>query len=177
MQHSTLMDEGCPARIEAAFPNRDAATAAAKVLCQRFALDESQLSVGPPQQLCPASHRNSFTVRASRHRLQRRQLAATFIAFALLAAGLSLLHVIGADTLPPGLTTAIMAGLIVAAVAITVACLLSWRPVRIETRHPGQEGDTALVIHVHDLSEQYAVREALCDMGARVEGAGCAGVA
>jgi len=170
------MDEDFPARVEAIFPSRDAATAAAKALCQRFEFEEAQLSIVSPEQLPPSVHRNRYAFTASGRRLQKRQLTATLIAFALIIVGLVLLHFIGVNTLPPGLTTVIMAGLILAAVAITVTGMLSWRPARVETRHRVREGETALVIHVHDVREQYALREALLGMGAHLEGAASASV-
>jgi hypothetical protein len=55
-------------------------------------------------------------------------------------------------------------------VVITVINLLSWRPAGIHTQHRLRPGETALVILVHDITEQYALREALLDMGARIHG-------
>jgi hypothetical protein len=177
MSNATLMNEDFPARIEAIFPNRDAATATARALCQRFEFDEARLSIVSPDQLPPAVHRNRYAFKASGRRLQRRQVAATLIAFAVIIVGLTLLHFIGANTLPSGLTNAIMAGLILAAVVITVTGMLSWRPVRVETRHRARGGETVLVIQVHSVSEQYALREALLSMGAEVGSPASAGVA
>jgi hypothetical protein len=176
MQHGTLMDEDIPARIEAVFADRNAATAAVTALCQRFEFDKEQFSIVSPDELPDAAHRNRFAFSASGRRLQKRQLAATLIAFTLIIVGLLTLHFIGDSTLPPGLSAIIMAGLIIAAVAITANGMLSWRPSRIETRHRYREGETALVVHVHDVSEQYSLRDALIQMGARVKCVTSAGV-
>ncbi len=170
MSHTTLMNEDFPARIEAVFPDRSAATAAASALCQRFDFKEEQFSVVSADELDPRTHRNRYAFKASGQRLQRRQIAATFIAFAIIIVGLALLHLVGADSLPKGLTYTIMAVLIVAAVAITVSGLISWRPARIVTRHKAQQGEAVLVINVHDVAEQIALRETLVSMGARVQG-------
>ena len=89
MLQGTLMDEDFPARIEAAFPDRDSAAVAARSLCQRFQLDDKQLNIGSPQELQPRSKRNRFIVRASRNQLHRRQLLATLVAFALIGFSLA----------------------------------------------------------------------------------------
>jgi hypothetical protein len=170
MSHGTLMEEDFPARIEAVFPDRKSATTAANALCQRFEFDEAQLSIVPPEEASSGVHRNRFAYKASGRRQQRRQLAATLIAFALIGIGLILLQVFGATTPPSGLTAAIMGGLIVAAVVITVISLLSWRPARVQTQYRLQPGETALVILVHDVTEQYPLREVLLEMGARIHG-------
>lgn len=169
MHHGTLMDEDGPARIEAVFTDRNAATAAATALCQRFAFDKEQFSIVSPQELPASPHCNRFAFSASGRRLQKRQLAATLMAFTLIVVGLVALHFLGASTLPAGLSGIIMGGLILAAVAITANGMLSWRPSRIETRNRYREGETALVVHVHDVSEQYSLRDALIQMGARVK--------
>lgn len=169
MHHGTLMDEDCPARVEAVFADRNAATAAATALCQRFAFDKEQFSIVSPQELPASPHCNRFAFSASGRRLQKRQLAATLMAFTLIVVGLVALHFVGASTLPAGLSGIIMGGLILAAVAITANGMLSWRPSRIETRNRYREGETALVVHVHDVSEQYSLRDALIQMGARVK--------
>jgi xanthosine utilization system XapX-like protein len=114
-------------------------------------------------------HRNRFAYKASGRRLQKRQLIATLAAFLLIGLGLSLVQLTGGSGLSPALTVIILSGLVVGAVIITVIGMLSWRPARIETRHRLREGETALVVHVHDVSEQYALNEALNKMGARVK--------
>jgi hypothetical protein len=80
-----------------------------------------------------------------------------------------LLQISGISSLSPGLTALILSGLILAAVVITVIGMLSWRPALLETRHRLRKGETALVVHVHDVSEQYALHDALVKMGARIE--------
>ena len=169
MSHTTLMNEDFPSRIEAVFPDRESAGTAAKALCQRFEFGGEQLSIVASDELHPRVHRNRYAFKASGRKQQKRQLAATLIAFTLIIVGLSVLHALGADTLPAVLTYAIMGALILGAVAITVVGLVSWRPARIDTRHRVQAGEAVLVINVHDISEQYALREALLGMGARVE--------
>lgn len=170
------MEEDFPARIEAVFPNRDSAVSAARALCQQFDFDEEQLSVVSTKQSVGGVHRNRFALKASGRREQKRQLTATLAAFTLIGLGLGILQISGISQLSPGLTTGILAGLIIAAVVITVTGLLSWRPPRVETRSRLRMGETALVIQVHDLSEQYALRDALMKMGARIEGAASASV-
>lgn len=170
MAHGTLMEEDFPARIEAVFPDRKSASAAAAALCQRFEFDEAQLNIISPEELSSRVHRNRFAYKASGRRQARRQLAATFIAFALIITGLVLLHLFGATDPPSGLTSAIMGGLIVAAVVITVISLLSWRPARVQTQYRLNPGETALVILVHDVTQQYPLREVLLEMGARIHG-------
>ena len=169
MFHATLMNEDFPARIEAVFPNRDLATAAAKSLCQYFNFREEQFSMVSPEDIFPRTHRNLHAFKASGRRLQKRQLTATLIAFTIVIVGLTLLHLIGYDSLPARLTYSIMAGLIIISVAITVSGLISWRPARIETRHKFQAREAVLIINVHDITEQYALREALLSMGARID--------
>lgn len=171
------MNEDFPARVEASFPDRDSAAAAARALCHRFDFDETQLSIVSAETPCATVHRNRYAFKASGRRLQKRQLVATFTAFALISAGLGLLHFIGEDTLPAGVTYTVMAAIIFAAVTITVIGLTSWRPEPVETRRSTQGGEAVLVIRVHDVSEQYVLRGALLEMGARVEGAESAGVA
>lgn len=170
------MEEDFPARLEAVFPDRASADAAARALCQQFEFDEEQLSIVCTDQRGGKVHRNRYAFKASGRREQKRQLTATLVAFAVVGIGLGLLQVSGISKLSPGLTTGILAGLIIAAVLISVIGLLSWRPPRVETRSRLQEGETALVIHVHDVSEQYALRDALLKTGARVEGAASASV-
>ncbi len=176
MAHATLMNEDFPSRIEAVFPDRASAEAAAKALCQQFEFDEAQFSIVSEEHPPASVHRNRYAFKASGRRLQKRQLTATLIAFVLIIVGLGVLQFLGASTLPSSLTNTIMAGLILAAVVITVTGLLSWRPVRVETRHRVRQGESALVINVRDVSEQYALREALLGMGARLEGAVSASV-
>ena len=176
MGHGTLMDEDFPAQIEAVFSDRNAAEAAAKTLSQRFDFDEERLSMVSTDQLGTGVHRNRFAFKASGRRLQKRQLTATFIAFTVIGIGLCLLQFSGVSGLYPLLTATIMVGLILAAVGITVFGLLSWRPARVETRHRPRQGETVLIVRVHDVSEQYALRDALMKMGARVEGAASASV-
>ena len=176
MGQGTLMDEDFPARIEAVFPDRDAATAAAKSLYQHFEFDKEQLSIVSDDQSANKIHRNRFAFKASGRRLQKRQLTATLIAFMLIGIGLCLLQISGVSSLSPGLTVTILSGLILAAVAITVIGMLSWRPARVETRHRLKKGETALVVHVRDVSEQYALHDALMKMGARVESEASASV-
>ena len=170
MSHTTLMNEDFPARIEAVFPSHESATAAAKTLCQRFEFDGEQLSIGSAEQHQPRVHRNRYAFKASGRKQQQRQIAATLVAFTLIIVGLGVLHMLGADQLPTGLTYAIMGGLIIAAVAITIIGLVSWRPARVDTRYKARPGEAVLVINVHDVTEQYALREALLEMGARIEG-------
>jgi hypothetical protein len=163
------MHEDFPARIEAVFPDRDAAEAAARTLAQQFAFDREQFSIVSGDRSTSKVHRNRFAYKASGRRLQKRQLIATLAAFLLLGLGLSVVQLTGASALSPALTVIILSGLVVGAVIITVIGMLSWRPARIETRHRLREGETALVVHVHDVSEQYALNEALNKMGARVK--------
>ena len=169
MGQGTLMDENSPSRIEVVFPDRDAAMAAAKALAQRFEFDKEQFSIVSAGKSDTRVHRNRFAFKASGRRLQKRQLTATFIAFLLIGIGLSSLQISGISSLSPGLTALILSGLILAAVVITVIGMLSWRPARLETRHRLRKGETALVVHVHDVSEHYALHDALVKMGARVE--------
>lgn len=170
MSNTTLMNEDFPARIEAVFPDRDSARSAAKELCQRFDFCDEQFSIASTQELALQSHRNRYAFKASGRRLQKRQVAATLMAFVIIIAGLTALHLIGDDRLPTAVNYAFMAGLIIIAVAITVSGLIRWRPARIETRHKFEAGEAVLVINVHDVTEQYALREALLTMGAEVEG-------
>jgi hypothetical protein len=176
MGHGTLMDEDFPARVEAIFSDRGAAEAAARTLSQRFDFDEERLSMVSTDRAGTHVHRNRFAFKASGRRLQKRQLTATFMAFTLIGIGLCLLQLSGFSGLYPLLTATIMAGLILAAVGITVIGLLSWRPARVETRHRLKQGETVLVVQVHDVSEQYALRDALMKMGAQIEGAASARV-
>lgn len=176
MGHGTLMDGDFPARIEVVFPDRDAATAAAKALSQRFEFAEEQFSIVSTDQSATYVHGNRFAFKASGRRLQKRQLMATLIAFALIGIGLSLLQISGVSSFSPGLTATLLAGLVVAAVAITVIGMFYWRPARVETRRRLRQGETALVVHLHDVSEHYALNDALMKMGARVESTTSAGV-
>ena len=169
MGQGTLMDEDFPSRIEVVFPDRDAAMAAAKALSQRFEFDKEQLSIESAGKSDAKVHRDRFAFKASGRRLQKRQLTATFIAFMLIGIGLLLLQISGISSLHPWLTALILSGLILAAVVLTVIGMLSWRPARAEHRHRLREGETALVVHVHDVSEQYVLQDALVKMGARVE--------
>ena len=163
------MDEDFPSRIEVVFPDRDAAIAAAKALSQRFGFDKEQLSIESAGKSDTKVHRDRFAFKASGRRLQKRQLTATVIAFLLIGIGLLLLQISGISSLYPWLTALILSGLILAAVVLTGIGMLSWRPARAEHRHRLQKGETALVVHVHDVSEQYALQDALVKMGARVE--------
>ena len=163
------MDEDFPARIEVVFPDRNTAMAAAEALSQRFEFAKEQLSIVSSEKSATNVHRNRFAFKASGRRLQKRQLIATLIAFMLIGIGLSLLQISGISSLSPGLTAMILSGLILAAVAITVTGILSWRPARVETRHRLLKDETALVVHVHDVSEHYALQDALMKMGAPVE--------
>ncbi len=170
------MDEDFPARIEAVFPNREAAAAAAQSLAQHFEFEKEQLTIVSKDQAAGKVHRNRFAYKASGRRLQKRQLFATLIAFVLIGLGLSLAHVSRGSGLSPGLTVAILSGLVIVAAAITVTGMLSWRPARVETRQPLREGEAALVVHVYDVSEQYALHDALTKMGARVKSGATAAV-
>jgi len=176
MGQSTLMDESFPSRIEVVFPDHDAAMAAAKALSQRFEFDKKQFSIVSAGKSDTRVRRNRFAFKASGRRLQKRQLTATFIAFLLIGIGLSLLQFSGVGSLSPGLTALILSGLILAAVVITAIGMLSWRPGRLETRHRLRKDEAALVVHVHDVREQYALHDALVEMGARVESYTTAGV-
>ena len=176
MGQNTLMDEGSPSRIEVVFSDRDAAMAAAKALSQRFDFGKEQFSIVSAGKSDAKVRRNRFAFKASGRRLQKRQLTATFIAFLLIGIGLSLLQISGVSRLSPELTALILMGLILAAVVITVIGMLSWRPGSLETRHRLRKGEAALVVHVLDVSEQYALHDALVEMGARVESHTTAGV-
>jgi hypothetical protein len=169
MGQGTLIDEDFPARIEVVFPDRDAAIEAANALSLKFKFDKEQLSVVSQDQSSTKVHRNRFAFKASGRRLQKRQLTATLIAFLLIGIGLWLLHLSGVGSQPSGLAVTILSVIIFAAIAITVIGILSWRPARVETRHRLREGETALVVHTHDVTEQYALHDALIKMGARVE--------
>ena len=176
MGQGTLMDEDFPARVEAIFPDRDAAAAAAQALSQNFEFDREQFTIVSRDQSATKVHRNRFAYKASGRRLQKRQLIATLVAFTLIGLGLFMMQITGVGSLSPVLTVTILSGLVVAAVAITVVGMLSWRPARTETRHRLKKGETALVIHVHDVSEQYALRDALRKMGALVKSEASASV-
>ena len=169
MGQGTLMDEDFPARIEAVFPDRDAAAAAAQALAQHFEFEKEQFSIVSKDETATRVHRNRFAHKASGRRLQKRQLLATLIAFVLIGLGLSLAQVSGGSGLSPGVSVAILSGLVIVAAAITATGMLSWRPARVETRHRLKAGEAALVVHVHDVSEQYALHDALTKMGARVK--------
>lgn len=168
MSQGTLIDEDFPARIEVVFPDRDSAVDAANALSLRFKFDKEQLSIVSQDQSSSKVHRNRFAFKASGRRLQKRQMAATLIAFLIVGIGLALLHIMGVGSQPSGLIVAILSVLIIAAIAVTVIGILSWRPAHVETRHRLREGETALVVHTHDVSEQYALHDALVKMGARV---------
>ena len=170
------MEEDFPARLEAVCPSHEAAAGAAGVLRQRFGMDEAQMSIVSPEQLPPKVHRNRYAVKDSGRSLQKRQIAATLIAFVVIFVGLFALNSINLDAMQEGLSSVVLATLILAAVAITVSGLLFWRPVRIKTRHRIRAGEAVLVIHVHNISEQYVLRDALLEMGAKVEGAASAGI-
>ncbi len=176
MVHSTLMEEDFPARLEAEFPDRAAAAAAAETLCQRFGLDASQLGIAEQFPL-RAAHRNRFAVRASGRLVQKRQLWMVAITFGLLTAGfilVALLEYFGLVT--QEIITGMLALLLGVALLPLAAGLLSWRREGV----PGDAGlcracGTLLLVEVHDLSEQYRIREALSEMGARFDSRDIAG--
>ncbi len=175
--YSTLLDEDFPARIEALFGDRAAAAAAASALCQRFGLDASQLSIISPDASGNAAHRNRFAFRASGRRLQRRQLGVTLAAFTLMLAGFGALEMASNTGLLPGTAVAVVLGLmVIGAVLLMAVGLLSWRPARQTTRIHRHDRQAVLLVQVHDVSEQYALRRALLELGARDEVMESAGV-
>jgi hypothetical protein len=163
------MDEDFPSRIEAVFPDRESARAAAMELQRRFTFDKAGISLVPPDQHGSRVHGSRFAFHASGSRLQKRQLTATLIAFVLIGAGLILLQASGLASQWPRLASAIEVVLVLAAVAITAIGLLSWRPARVQTRQRLRPGETGLVVLVHNVSEQHEIRSTLLEMGARVE--------
>lgn len=170
------MDEDFPARIEAVFPDRDSARAAARALSQRFDFDEAQLSVVSSDSSHTRVHRNRYAFKDSGRRLQRRQILATAVAFLLIGIGLVALELLGISNLHPVAAGAILTGLVLGAVAITVIGMLSWRPARVHVHHQPTENETVLVVHVHGVEDQYVLRDALLQMGARIEGGSSASV-
>ncbi|MFV8819056.1 hypothetical protein [Haliea sp. E17] len=177
MLHSTLMQEDFPARLEAVFPDRATADAAASVLCQRFGLDHSQLGIAE----CHSpggNHRNRFANRVSGRIFQKRQLQLAAATFALMFLGfvlIALLEFLG--FISPSTIAVLLATLVLAALLPLAGGLLSWR-------RAGVRGDaalslgrrTVLLVEVHDISEQYQLRDALQEMGARVDSGDIAGV-
>ena len=170
------MEADFPARIEAVFPDRDSAAAAARALSQRFDCDEAQLSLVSADTTEHRVHRNRYAFKDSGRRLQRRQILATLVAFLLIATGLIVLEVLGISNLHPVAAGVILSALVLGAVAITVIGMLSWRPARIPLHHRPSAGETVLVVHVHGVEDQYRLRDALLDMGARIEGGSSATV-
>jgi hypothetical protein len=170
------MEEDFPARIEAVFPDRDSAAAAAKALSQRFDCDEAQLNLVSSDPAEHRVHRNRYAFKDSGRRLQRRQILATLVAFLLIGIGLIALEILGVSNLHPVAAGVILSALVLGAVAITVIGMLSWRPARIPVHHRPAAGETVLVVHVHGVEDQYLLRDALLQMGARIEGGSSASV-
>lgn len=170
------MEEDFPARIEAVFPDRDSAAAAAKALSQRFDFDEAQLSLVSSDPAEPGVHRNRYAFGDSGRRLQRRQILATLAAFLLIGIGLGALEILGISSLHPVVAGSILIALVLGAVVITVIGMLSWRPARIPVHHHPSANETVLVVHVHGVEDQYLLRESLLHMGARIEGGSSASV-
>lgn len=170
------MEEDFPARIEAVFPDRDAATAAARALSQRFDFDEAQLSIVSPDTGESPVHRNRYAFKDSGRRLQRRQIFATLVAFLLIGAGLGVLEFLGISALHPVVAGSILTALVLGAVVITVIGMLSWRPARVPVHHQPCEEEAVLVIHVHGVEDQYLLRQTLVQLGARIAGGSSASV-
>lgn len=171
------MEEDFPARIEAVFPDRAAAAAAAKALTQRFDFDEAQLSlVSSSDPTESRVHRNRYAFKDSGRRLQRRQIMATLAAFLLIGIGLGVLEFLGISNLHPAVAGVLLSALVLGAVAITVIGMLSWRPARTPVHHRPCADETVLVVHVHGVEDQYLLRDTLLQMGARIEGGSSASV-
>lgn len=184
MQHSTLLDEDFPSRVEALFPDADSARAAAMVLCQRYQLDASQIRYVTVQPGASgghrsAGHRNRFAHRASGRTLQTRQVKRTLGAFAVLLCGLPVLHVLHHYVGAPGWFTGVLLGLmIVVALGLTVSGMLSWRPARERARtQPRDSKEVVLVFEIHDVREQVELRTALKELGADTEPGNIADIA
>ncbi|TDG13362.1 hypothetical protein E2F43_07405 [Seongchinamella unica] len=168
MQHSTLLDEDFPSRVEAIFADGGSARRAATALCLRHGLQPSQISFATLEQDSAATHRNRFAFNASGRTLQKRQLMRTLVAFVLIAAGIVLMHLLYSNgVISRELAGALLAIPIGAALVITVMGMLSWRPAgagaRTRLRH---NDEVVLVIKLHDVSEQYELRRALKELGA-----------
>lgn len=177
MLHSTLMEEDFPARLEAEFADRRSANAAASTLCRRFGLDASQLGIAD-RHPGAETHRSRFAVRASGRLSQKRQLLMVVVAFAVLVSGFVLVALLEHFAMvTQGAITVLLSLLLCSALLPLAAGLLSWR-------RAGVRGDanlslgsrTVLLVDVHDISQQYEIREALREMGAHVDSADIAGV-
>ena len=168
MQHSTLLDEDFPSRVEAIFPEGGSARRAATSLCLRYGLESSQISFVSLERDKATTHRNRFAFNASGRTLQKRQVMRTLIAFACIAAGIVLMHLLYSNgVISRELAGALLAIPIGAAVVITVMGMLSWRPAGNSSRTRPRDGDeVVLVIKLHDVSEQYELRRALKELGA-----------
>lgn len=178
MRHSALLDENFPARLEAVFPDRNAAEAAAAELCQRFGVDGSQISFVTAEHKAAYPLRNRFALKARGRALQRRQLKFTMISFGVLLVGFGLLHVLRTSgLLSVHSVTFALAALIVVAIALTVVGIPYWDPAKLKAHSLQCKGDEVLLlIDVHDVSLQYELRQALMDHGARTEIVNIAGM-
>jgi hypothetical protein len=167
MGHTTLFEQETHARVEALFADAESARAAAVALAQRFDLDPARISQLTPEQRTRITQRNKLDHRASARVLERRQLKFTFIAFALLLAGMLCLHLLNEQGLMSAASVTLgLVLLIAAAVGLTVHGLLSWRHVRVREGGLACAGDgVLLVIDLHDVSEQYDLCRALEEMG------------
>ena len=168
MQQSTLLDEDFPSRLEAIFPDGRSARRAATALCLRYDLEPSQFSFVSFEDDLGATHKNRFAFNASGWTLQKRQLKRTLIAFGFIILGIALTHLLHSS----GLVSPQVAGVLLlipigAALVITVIGMLSWRPAGANARTLVRHGDeVVLVIKLHEVSEQYALRRALKELGA-----------
>lgn len=171
MQQGTLLDENFPSRVEAVFPDARSARSAAMSLCMRFGLDASQISYFDLQSAPPERHRNRFKHNASGWTLQKRQVKRTLVAFGVIALGIVVVHLIHTSGLVSRDTAATLLAIpLVAAIAISVSGMLSWRPAKVGARtRPRDDDEVVLVVEIHDLSQQYELRRALREMGADTE--------
>lgn len=168
MQHSTLLDEDFPSRVEAIFPDGGSARRAATALCLRYGLDSSQISFASLEREGNTTHRNRFAFNASGRTLQKRQLMRTLLAFACIAGGIVIMHLLYSNgIISRELAGALLAIPVGAAVVITVMGMLSWRPAAARSRtRPRHNDEVVLVVKLHDVSEQYELRRALKELGA-----------
>ena len=170
MGHGTLLDEDLHSRVAAVFPDTDSARAAAAELGQRFSLDLSRVSLLTPDQASLITQRNKLDHRVSGRILQRRQLKYTFISFSLMLVGMLVMHLLAENgVMTQDQVKAGLGVLITAAILLTVHGLLSWRHVRVLSGvDSGIETGVLLLVDLHDQSEQYAICQALDEMGVEV---------
>lgn len=171
MQQGTLLDESFPSRVEAVFADARSARSAAMSLCIRFGLDASQISYFDLYSAPPDRHRNRFKYNASGWTLQKRQIKRTLAAFALVVLGIICMHLLHTSGLVSRDTAATLLAIpVVAAIAISVSGMLSWRPAKVGARtKPKDDDEVVLVVEIHDVSQQYELRRALREMGADTE--------